>query len=82
MNSEQEEADTLRPHGQGQIDLLRELDVGLGDETDAVSVSGLSWPSSGSLTAVILVFFLLGLELAADGRRRVDDDLAVGPVRR
>src|SRR4030042_2074048 len=75
-----EEADALRAHGQGQGDLLGELDVGLGDEADAVERLRFELGRLLQLPAVGLVLRLLGLEFPADGRRRVDDDLAVGPV--
>ena len=75
-----EEADALRAHGLGQGDLLGQLDVGLGDEPDAVERLRLELGRLLELPAVVLVLLLLGLELAAHGGRRVDDDLAVGAV--
>ena len=61
-------------------DLLGQLDVGHRGEPHAVERDRSPGRDLSQLAAVGVVFFLLALELLPDGRRRVDDDLAVRPV--
>lgn len=75
-----EQADTLGAEGHGHVHFFRQLDVGQEVRPDLVQSYGFEAGRFLQLAAVVIVPLLLGLILATDGGRRVDDDFAARAV--